>query len=346
MRYIMLMNEVHLGAFDLNLLVALDALLTEGSVTKAAARIGVTQSAASHALSRLRKLTGDELLVRSRDGMVPTIRAESMRAPLRRALGELTGTLSSPRSFDPSTARVRVFIGASDYSELVLLPGVMARLVREAPGIELRVLPVGHDPASELATGKLDCIVMPVQSGDDSQGVRGRQIFRDRFVCVARRDHPLAKKKTLSLSAFTAAAHALVSPWGTEGGYVDDALARLGQQRKVAIAVPHFLVAPHIIALSDLLLTVAERLAAVVAEPLGLVVLSPPRELELAGFTNSLLWHERTHEDPARRWLRDVIVAEASRRSTVPPVGTTRSQASKPSRAQASSSLGRRPRGR
>ena len=121
MRYITAMNEVHLGGFDLNLLVALDALLAEGSVTKAAVRIGVTQSAASHTLSRLRKLTGDELLVRSRDGMVPTIRAEAMRGPLRRALDELTGTLSFPRSFDPKTARVRAFIGASDYAELVLL---------------------------------------------------------------------------------------------------------------------------------------------------------------------------------------------------------------------------------
>jgi DNA-binding transcriptional LysR family regulator len=123
MRYIISMNEVHLGAFDLNLLVALDALLSERSVTRAAARIGVTQSAASHSLSRLRKLTGDELLVRSRDGMVPTIRAEAIKAPLRRALDELTGTLSSPRAFDPKTARVRVFIGTSDYAELVLLPG-------------------------------------------------------------------------------------------------------------------------------------------------------------------------------------------------------------------------------
>lgn len=315
----MSMNEVHPGAFDLNLLVALDALLSEASVTRAAARIGVTQSAASHALSRLRKLTGDELLVRSRDGMVPTIRAEAMRAPLRRALDALTGTLSSPRAFDPKTARLRLFIGTSDYSELVLLPRVMARLVREAPGVELRVLAVGREPASELATGKLDFVIMPVQAGDDSQGVRGRQLFHDRFVCVVRRDHPLAKKKTLTLSAFSEAAHALVSPWETEGGYVDDALARLGLHRKVAVAVPHFLVAPHIVASSDLLLTIAERVAAVVEGPLGLAVLSPPRELELAGFTNSLLWHERTHDDPARRWIRDVIVAEAHRAAVACP---------------------------
>src|SRR5580704_14516722 len=180
MSYIRCMNEVHLGAFDLNLLVALDALLAERNVTRAAVRIGVTQSAASHALSRLRRLAGDELLVRSREGMVPTIRAEAMRAPLRRALDELTGTLSSPRAFDPNTARVRVFIGTSDYTQLVLLPGGMAPLVREAPGVELRVLALGHDPASELAAGKLDFVIMPLQADDDSQGVRARQLFSDR----------------------------------------------------------------------------------------------------------------------------------------------------------------------
>jgi DNA-binding transcriptional LysR family regulator len=329
MSYIAFMNEVHLGAFDLNLVVALDALLAERSVTRAATRIGVTQSAASHALSRLRKLTGDELLVRARDGMVPTIRAEAMRAPLRRALEDLTGTLSSSRAFDPKTARLRAFVGASDYTELVLLPGIMARLVREAPGVELRVLMPGHDPASELASGKLDFVVMPWAPGEEAQGIRGRQLLRERFVCIARRAHPLAKTRTLSLSSFAAAAHALVSPWGMDGGYVDDALARLGLQRKVAVAVPHFLAAPHIIASSDLLLTVAERIAEVVAGPLDLAVLAPPPELELAGFTLSILWHERTHDDPARRWLRDAIVAEASARSRAKPMVTTRPGAPK-----------------
>jgi DNA-binding transcriptional LysR family regulator len=346
MSYIRCMNEVHLGAFDLNLLVALDALLAERNVTRAASRIGITQSAASHALSRLRRLTGDELLVRGRDGMVPTIRAEAMRAPLRRALDDITGTLSSPRAFDPKTARLRAFIGASDYAELVLLPGVMARLVIQAPGVELRVLMPGQDAASELAAGKLDCVLMPSTPGDAGQGIRVRHLFRDRFVCVARRGHPLAKAKTLSLSSYAGAAHALISPWGMDGGYVDDALARLGLKRKVAIAVPHFLVAPHIVASSDLLLTVAERVAEVVVGPLGLVVLAPPRELGLTGFTLSILWHERTHDDPARRWLRGVIVAEASERSTVTPVAATRSQARKPSGAKASSSLGHGPRGR
>jgi DNA-binding transcriptional LysR family regulator len=339
------MNEVHLGAFDLNLLVALDALLAERSVTRAAGRIGITQSAASHALSRLRKLTGDELLVRGRDGMVPTIRAEAMRAPLRRALEDITGTLSSPRAFEPKTAHVRIFIGASDYAELVLLPGIMARLVREAPGVELRVLTLGHDPASELAAGRLDLVIMPAPPSGEGHGIRGRQILRDRFVCVARGGHRLAKTKALTMASFLGAAHALISPWGMEGGYVDDALARLGLQRKVAVAVPHFLVAPHIVASSDILLTVAERIAQVLAGPLGLVVLAPPRELEPMGFTISVLWHERTHEDPARRWLRDVIVAEASERSRTAPLVSARWGAPQTPKAKASGILGRRPRG-
>jgi DNA-binding transcriptional LysR family regulator len=316
MLYIPNMHDVHLSSFDLNLLVALDALIAERSVTRAAERIGITQSAASHALSRLRKLTGDELLVRGREGMVPTLRAEAMEAPLRRALEDVKRTLSSPGSFAPKSARLRIFIGTSDYSELVLLPGIMARLGREAPGVELRVRQLGEDPATELSSGRIDFAIMPAPpAGQEAAGILGRSILRDRFVCIARRGHPLAKKKALTLSRFAGAAHALISPWEREGGFVDDALGRLGLRRHVAVAVPHFLVAPHIVAASDLLLTVAARVAGVLARPLGLVTLAPPPELGLTGFTLSILWHERTHDDPARRWLRDLIVAEANERS-------------------------------
>jgi DNA-binding transcriptional LysR family regulator len=318
MWYMRIMNDVHLGTFDLNLLLALDALLTERSVTRAAAHIGITQSAASHALARLRKLTGDALLVRGRDGMVPTLRAEAMGAPLRRALEDIRGTLSPPRAFDPKTARLRVFIGTSDYAELVLLPGVMARLGREAPGVELRVVALRDEPGADLASGKLDVVLMPPLPSEEGPSIRRRQILEERFVCVARREHPLAKKKALTLSRFAAASHALISPWGMEGGFVDDALARLGLKRRVTVALPHAMVAPHIIAASDLLLTMAERVARVLAPPLDLVVIEPPPELLLTGFTISMLWHERTHSDPARRWLRDVIVTEATKRSRTP----------------------------
>jgi DNA-binding transcriptional LysR family regulator len=323
MWYMVTMNDVHLGTFDLNLLLALDALLSERSVTRASARIGVTQSAASHALARLRRLTGDELLVRGRDGMVPTIRAEAMREPLRRALEDIRGTLSPQPAFDPKTARLRVYIGTTDYAELVLFPGVMARLGREAPGVELRVVALREEPGSDLASGKLDVALMPPIPNERGQGIRRQQILEERFVCVARREHPLAKKKALTLSGFAGASHALISPWGTEGGFVDDALARLGLQRRVTLALPHAMVAPHIVASSDLLLTMPERVARVLAPPLDLVLIEPPRELLLTGFTLDILWHERTHGDPARRWLRDVIVTEATGRSRAPTSART-----------------------
>jgi DNA-binding transcriptional LysR family regulator len=318
MWYMMPMNDVHLGTFDLNLLLALDALLTERSVTRASARIGITQSAASHALARLRKLTGDELLVRGRDGMVPTLRAEAMGDPLRRALEDIRGTLSPPPAFDPKTARLRVFIGTSDYAELVLLPGVMARLGREAPGVELRVVVPGDEFGSDLASGKLDIVLMPPVPGDEGLSIRRQQLLEERFVCVVRRGHPLAKKKALTLSRFASASHALISPWGKEGGFVDDALARLGLKRRVTLALPHAMVAPHIVASSDLLLTMPERVARVLAPPLDLVIIEPSPDLLLTGFTISMLWHERTHSDPARRWLRDVLVNVATERSPTP----------------------------
>jgi len=308
MTYIVGMHAVHLGSVDLNLLVALDALLVDRNVTRAAARVGITQSAMSHALSRLRALTGDELLVRGAAGMTATVRAEALTVPVRRALDEIARALAPPEAFDPSTAVRRIVLGTSDYGELVLMPRIVARLARDAPGIDLRCQTVADDLTS-LATGKVDLAIAPLR--DERPGIYARRLFDERFVCVVRKRHPLAAKK-LTVARFAAASHALIAPRGTEGGYVDDALARLGLRRRVAIAVPHFLIAPHIAAASYLLLTLAGRVADVLAKPLGLVVLTPPPELRLEGFTMSAVWHERTHEDPAHRWLRGVVAEESA----------------------------------
>jgi DNA-binding transcriptional LysR family regulator len=134
------MHELHLGSLDLNLIVALDALLEERNVTRAAERVGITQSAMSHALARLRTLTGDALLVRSASGMVATARAEELGPPIRRALEGVTTALRPPRAFDPKTAQQRIRIGTGDYGEIVLLPRVVERLAKEASGIDLRVV--------------------------------------------------------------------------------------------------------------------------------------------------------------------------------------------------------------
>src|SRR6185312_14651732 len=142
MSYILFMNGVHLGSVDLNLLVALDALLAERSVTRAAAKVGITQSAMSHTLARLRAQFDDEILVRGAEGMVPTTRATALGEGVGRALGDIARALAQPRPFDPRTAEGRVTIGTSDYGELVLLPKLFRRLTDEAPGIDLRVIAV------------------------------------------------------------------------------------------------------------------------------------------------------------------------------------------------------------
>ncbi len=311
MGYILVMNEVHLESLDMNLLVALDALLEERNVTRAAARLGITQSATSHALARLRIVTGDALLVRTSKGMVPTVRAEALAAPIRRALEEVTRALAPPAAFDPRSARLRITLGTSDYGELVLLPQLVERLAREAPGIDLRVRSIDASLAEPLAAGGIDLAFALLGQGD-APGLVRRKLFDEDFVCVVRRGHPLAAKKKLTLARFVAASHALISPSETEGGIVDDALARLGMRRRVAVTVPHFLIAPHLVASSDLVLTLARRVADVLAKPLHLAVLDPPRELSLPGFTIAAVWHERTMNDPAQRWLRERVVEIAS----------------------------------
>jgi DNA-binding transcriptional LysR family regulator len=299
------MQDVHLAAVDLNLLVALDALLVERNVTRAAARIGLTQSAMSHALARLRALLDDELLVRAPNGMVPTIRAEALAGPIRAALEQVARALA-PAAFEPKTARGRVVVGTSDYVELVLLPEVVSRLAVEAPGIDLRVLSL-DDALGPLASGEIDLAIAPPDAYPERAGTFKRRLFEDRFVCIVRNGHPLAKKK-LTLSRFTAARHALISPRGKEGGFVEDALARLGLARRVTVAVPHFLIAPHLVASSNLVLTVAQRVASLLAEPLALTILAPPPELALVGFEMATFWHERSQSDPMLRWVRDLFV--------------------------------------
>jgi DNA-binding transcriptional LysR family regulator len=313
MGYIPIMNGVHLGSLDLNLLLALDALLQERNVTRAAARLGITQSAASHALARLRGVTGDALLVRTKGGMVPTVRAETLGPPIRRALEDMTRALAPPARFDPRIARLRFTLGTSDYGELVLLPKLVELLAREAPHIDLRVHTIGTDVSAPLGTAAIDLAIAPVGRVDDSPGLVRRRLFDERFVCVVRRGHPLAGKRKLTLARFAAASHALISPSEKEGGFVDDALARMGMARRVAVMVPHFLMAPHLVASSDLVLTLARRVADVLAKPLRLALLEPPKELSLAGFTMSAMWHERTQNDPAQRWLREQLVELARR---------------------------------
>lgn len=243
---------VDLARVDLNLLVVLDALLKERHVTRAAARLGLSQSAASHALSRLRAHFDDPLLVRDRSLLVPTERALGIAEPLAQALGSLAAALTQPVAFDPLTTRRTFVIGAADYGQFVLLPPLLERLREAAPGLDLDVRDVVTPPTEALAPGGTDLLVGPpldprrAGSARPSKGrkaapgapsgtsIRSRRLFDERFVCVVRKDHPRVKRK-LDLETFAELPHAFVAPRGTRGGVVDDVLAGLGRERRVAV---------------------------------------------------------------------------------------------------------------
>jgi DNA-binding transcriptional LysR family regulator len=307
----MTMQPVHLEALDLNLLVALRALLTERHVTRAAARVGLSQPAMSHALSRLRDLLGDPLLVRTPSGMRPTPRAEAMTAPLERALEDIGRLISSPAPFEPRLSTRTFRIASNDYMELVLFPRLLRRLWTEAPGIDVRIINLGDEANADLAEGRLDLamgVVGQIASAGGPRGLRSQDLVSDGFVCVVREEHPVVKKR-LSLDDFVAMPHALVAPRGAQGSVVDSALARIGKKRRVAVEIPHFLVAPHVVRETDLVLTLAARVALSLAPLLGLRQLAPP--LELPGFTMTMVWHERQHVDPTHVWLRELIASVA-----------------------------------
>ena len=306
------MHATHdeLAGVDLNLVLALDALLAEQHVTRAAERLGITQSAASHALARLRQLFDDPLLVRGPRGtMIATPRATALAPAVHRVLVELSAIVRGDTAFEPITARRTFRIATSDYVELVLIPPLVQRLHRSAPNIDLWLHTMTNYGDEALAAGTVDVAVGPPRGVARPAGSYEKVLFEESFTCIMRAKHPLASGK-LTLPRYCAAQHLLVSPRGTPGSLVDDALAALGRSRRVALAVPHFLVVPYLIASSDLIATLATRIATTFADALGLVTMPPP--LALPKFQIAVAWHERDHDDPPHRWLREQLLAVAA----------------------------------
>ncbi|MEZ4297796.1 MAG: LysR family transcriptional regulator [Polyangiaceae bacterium] len=296
------MADGRMGAMNLNLLAALDALLAEGSVTRAAQRMGVTQSAMSHSLRQLRELLGDPLLVRGPLGMTPTPRGEALREPVRRGLLELSRALAG-RAFEPEKATRTFTISAGDFFTVLLLPPLLSILQREAPGIDVSVRPAaGARDADLMEAGEIDAAVAVVLP--ERATLRRTRLFTEGFACVVREGHPEVGE-ALSLEAYVRLPHALISPGGSGPSFVDEALARLGKSRRIALRVPYFLAAPPIIARSDLLLTAPRRMVEPFAGSLPLRLLEPP--LETPSFSVHLAWHERDDADPAHQWLRRAI---------------------------------------
>lgn len=299
---------------DLNLLLALRALLTERHVTRAAARVGITQPAMSHALSRLRAHLGDPLLVRTRTGMQLTPRGEQLAEPIERTLDDLTKLLSPPEPFEPARSTRAFRIATSDYVELVLMPKVLESIWKVAPGVIVRLRSLVDRGSDDLDSGKVDLVLGPGGAlATPRSGIFTQSAFRERFVCVVRSGHPAIREnaRVLGLDRFLALPHALVSPRGDSFGIVDTALAKLGHRRRIVVDVPHFLVAPFLVEHTDLVLTVAERVARTLAASANLKILAPPAELDVPGFEITTQWHERHRADPAHIWLRGLIASVA-----------------------------------
>ncbi len=289
------MND--LRRIDLNLLVILDALLSEQHVTRAAERLHLSQPAVSHALARLRDLVGDPLLVRAGSGLVPTARALELAAPLAETLAQVQSLLA-PNTFDPASARRTFRLAMSDYGAAIILPGLIRTLRAEAPGIDLQISHASREGMVEgLLNGDIDLAagVLPELPGE----LRSAPLFEERYVCLLDR-YSLPADGQLDLPTYLSRPHVLLEMRGSGTPEIERTLTALRERRRVAISLPHWSVAPQFISGTDLILTVASRALNEVDDE-SLIVVPPP--FEIAPFTFVSAWHKRRGGDQALNWL-------------------------------------------
>jgi DNA-binding transcriptional LysR family regulator len=297
---------VDISRLDLNLVLALDALLAERNVTRAARRLNLSQPALSARLNRLRAIFGDPLLLPAQRGMVPTQRALELQEPLHSALEGLRQVLAEGAPFDASTATATIAISGSDYVQHAVLGPLVLALREEAPGIRIawRGLDLERLDA-QMERGEVDLALLTPQSASGS--LRMIKLYREHYAVVARKDHPRVHG-CLDLELFCDLEHIVVSVRG--GGFrgaTDLILDAVGKSRRVVLSAPGFLVVPQMVARSDMLAVVPFRLARDYAGTLQ--VLEPP--LTIPGFDIAMVWHDRTTTHPIQRWLRERIVGVA-----------------------------------
>lgn len=295
------------GAFDLNLLVVFDAVMQERSVTRAGGRIGLSQPAVSHALGRLRHMLKDELFVRTPEGMVPTPRAEQLAGPLRRALNDMQLALE-PETFVPEEASRRFEIAVDNYAAVVLAPGLLARVVRSAPGVRLDLRPSGtRDVPAMLDRGELDLAIGTFDEPGERFALA--TLLEDSFVLAMRPDHP-ALAERLTPSDLAGLRYLDVSSSGEDGHLLDQWLATHGLSRNIAHCAPR-LSAAAILATTDLVVVLSRRLAERWARLYGLSF----RELPFSSpfVAAGMLWHRRFDNQSAHRWLRNLVLETAAR---------------------------------
>lgn len=289
---------------DLNLLLAFDALLSEQNVTRAAKRLNLSQPALSAQLARLRDLFGDQLFMPTSRGVVPTAVAEELREPVRRALEEAKNVFGQGRGFDPATAEFTFTIAASDYMQVAVLLPFLTAISAAAPKVKVMAkLGSPRIVRTELERGDLDLAFL--QTGTrETLGLHALPVIQDTYIGIARRGSVPTGR--MSIKRFVAARHIIVAPAGESFlGPTDAALAAAGLTRTVSFAVSSFVTLIEAVAQSDLIAMAPERLARRYVDRLDLF--NAPLNVE--GFGIAMLWHDRTKDHPAHRWLRDRLAA-------------------------------------
>ena len=308
---------------DLNLLRVFDAVMAEGSLTRAAVSLAMTQPAVSHALRRLRETVGQDLFVRVAHGVRPTPHAEALWPQVRAALAALRQALA-PGDFDPRRDAVQMRLAMADATAALLAPSLVARIEQSQALMNLRLLPLTtRDPRRLVEAGDADLAVgfFPglvtslVAQGLDSH-LRHARLFDTRYVCVMRRGHPLAER-ALTLDDYASAHHLLVSFSGRPHGYVDEALAALGLQRRIVLTVNQFFTAGRVVAQSDLLTVLPVGFVEATGNGADLVTRELPLSLDPVHV--EMIWHLRQETSPAHRWLRDQILATAAAAAAAVP---------------------------
>jgi DNA-binding transcriptional LysR family regulator len=314
----MMTRSDHRPAFrqlDLNLLRVFDEVMTERSLTRAAHKLSLTQPAVSNALQRLREALGDDLMKRSGQEMSPTPRALALWPAVREALGQLEGALV-PGQFVPAQASNTFILAMADATAAKLMPGLLAAMDQTAPGVSIRVVPLTtRDPRRLLEDETLDLAIgyFPATMADLTARIQSgaavafshERLYSGEYVCVMRRDHPLAKE-ALTLANFCAARHLLVSFSGRPFGFVDEALAAIGQKRRIVLTVNQFFTAGKLVAGSNLLTVLPRHFVNATGIADQLVLRELPFAMPLVHV--DALWHHRVHRLTAHQWLRQTLV--------------------------------------
>ena len=295
---------VDLRDIDLNLLVVFNQLLLDRSVSAAADKLGMTQPAVSNALKRLRTALNDELFLRTARGMEPTPYALHLAEPVVYALNAIQTALTTRDSFDPATSTRSFQLAMTDIGEMYFMPPLMVALARLAPQVRVStVRPNAGTLKEDMESGTVDLalgLLPHLQTGFFQ-----RRLFRHKYVCAFRRDHPLAKAP-MTLKQFVELDHVGVVAANTGHSEVDGLLERAGIKRRMRLVVPHFIAVGHILQSTDLIATLPERFAARCEAPFGLV--TSPHPARLPDIAINLFWHAKFNRDPANLWMRQLFV--------------------------------------